>query len=81
MQQNALFLEKPLEPVSHPEGKYTLPNTSSKGAKAGKELIRFEEKKDVYIWVQAEDILLVKSADHYAKRTVPLLRTVLQSFF
>jgi DNA-binding LytR/AlgR family response regulator len=44
-------------------------NTSSIiGANEG--LIRFEEKKGVFIWVQPEEILFVKSADHYVKSLI-----------
>jgi len=71
MKRNPYFLEKSLESVSRLEGKNTVSaNAASKVGKAGIELIRFEEKKDVYIWVQPEDILFIKSADHYVKSLI-----------
>lgn len=33
-------------------------------------LIRFAEKKECFIWVQPEEILFVKSADHYVKALI-----------
>jgi len=44
-------------------------NTSTV-VKCTRGLIRFEEKREVYIWVQPEDILFVKSADHYVKSLI-----------
>lgn len=34
------------------------------------ELIRFEEKKEQYIWTRSEEIIFVKSADHYVKSLI-----------
>jgi DNA-binding LytR/AlgR family response regulator len=34
------------------------------------EYIRFEERKELYTWVHTDDILFVKSADHYVKSLV-----------
>jgi DNA-binding LytR/AlgR family response regulator len=71
MVPNPSFFEKTLESVFHPgEKNMSLPNTSYKVAKAGTELIRFEEKKEIYTWVQPEEILFVKSADHYVKSLI-----------
>jgi len=71
MKHSFSFFEKTSEPILHPEKKSKAStNTSSKVAKAGMELIRFEEKKEVYIWVQPEEILFVKSADHYVKSLI-----------
>jgi DNA-binding LytR/AlgR family response regulator len=65
------FIEKKLELVSHPEKKFSAAtNTSFKVAGTGTELIRFEEKKGIYIWVQPEQILFVKSDDHYVKSLI-----------
>ena len=33
-------------------------------------LIRFEEKKDKYVWVDADEICFVISADHYIKALI-----------
>jgi DNA-binding LytR/AlgR family response regulator len=33
-------------------------------------LIRFEEKKDRYIWANPDEIIFVKSADHYVKSLI-----------
>ncbi len=71
MERNPSFLEKTLESVSHPgEKNIAFANTSSKVVKAGTELIRFEEKKEIFTWVQPEEILFVKSADHYVKSLI-----------
>ncbi len=37
---------------------------------SNEELIRFEEKKEQYIWTKPEEIIFVKSADHYVKSLV-----------
>ena len=42
-------------------------NTNQKMAA---ELVRFEEKKERYIWVHPDDICFVKSADHYVKSLI-----------
>ena len=34
------------------------------------EFIRFEEKKDHFVWVHANEICFVKSADHYIKALI-----------
>jgi hypothetical protein len=65
MEQNSSLLEKLLESVSHPGGKKIV---FSKLVKADPELIRFEEKKEIYTWIRPEEILFVKSADHYVNR-------------
>ena len=71
MKRNISFLEKKLESVSHPgEKNIAFAHASSKVAKAGMKLIRFEEKKEIYTWVQPEEILFVKSADHYVKSLI-----------
>ncbi|MEO8567960.1 MAG: LytTR family DNA-binding domain-containing protein [Ginsengibacter sp.] len=33
-------------------------------------LIRFEEKKERYLWIHPDDICFVKSADHYVKSLI-----------
>ncbi len=38
--------------------------------KGSTELIRFEEKKERYFWTQPEEIIFVKSADHYVKSLI-----------
>ena len=71
MEPGHSFVEKTLETISHPGGKnIAFTNTSSNGAKGRMELIRFEEKKEIYTWVQPEEILFVKSADHYVKSLI-----------
>jgi DNA-binding LytR/AlgR family response regulator len=45
-------------------------NNSLRVITTGEELIRFEEKRGVYIWVKPEDILFVKTADHYVKTLI-----------
>jgi DNA-binding LytR/AlgR family response regulator len=71
MEQNSSLLEKKLESVSHPgEKNIVFSNTSSKVAKVGAGLIRFEEKKEIYAWARPEEILFVKSADHYVKSLI-----------
>jgi DNA-binding LytR/AlgR family response regulator len=37
---------------------------------AGTALIRFEEKKDRFIWAHPDEIFFVKSADHYVKSLI-----------
>ena len=39
-------------------------------AAAGTGFIRFEERKDRYIWADPDEIIFVKSADHYVKSLV-----------
>lgn len=34
------------------------------------EFMRFEEKKDLFIWADADEICFVKSADHYIKALI-----------
>jgi DNA-binding LytR/AlgR family response regulator len=70
MERSLFFKEKIGISLSSPGKNTASTNTSSKVAKASIELIRFEEKRDVYIWVQPEDILFVKSADHYVKSLI-----------
>jgi DNA-binding LytR/AlgR family response regulator len=38
--------------------------------KASTEFIRFEEKKERYIWAHPDEICFVKSADHYVKSLI-----------
>jgi DNA-binding LytR/AlgR family response regulator len=45
-------------------------NRSLKIAESGDRLIRFEDKKESYLWVQSEAIVFVKSADHYVKSLI-----------
>jgi DNA-binding LytR/AlgR family response regulator len=45
-------------------------NRSLKIAQSGSALIRFEEKRDSYLWVEPEAILFIKSADHYVKTLI-----------
>lgn len=71
MERNPSFIKKTVEPVSQPpEKNIAFSNTSSNVVKAGTELIRFEEKRKSYTWVQPEKILFVKSADHYVKSLI-----------
>ncbi len=39
-------------------------------ANSDEELIRFEEKKERYVWTRPEEIIFVKSADHYVKSLI-----------
>ncbi len=41
---------------------------NSRNLNAG--LIRFEQKKERYLWVHPDDICFVKSADHYVKSLI-----------
>ena len=43
---------------------------SLKITESGIRLIRFEEKRESYLWVYPESILFVKSADHYVKTLI-----------
>lgn len=73
MQQDSSFIERTLESESHPGGENTAStNTSSKVARAGTGigLIRFEEKKESYIWAHPDEIIFAKSADHYVKSLI-----------
>jgi DNA-binding LytR/AlgR family response regulator len=45
-------------------------NRSLKIATSGAALIRVEEKRESYLWVEPEAILFVKSADHYVKALI-----------
>lgn len=42
--------------------------TEEESSKTG--LIRFEEKKERYIWTSPDEIIFVKSADHYVKSLI-----------
>jgi DNA-binding LytR/AlgR family response regulator len=71
MRQDRAFLKKMTEPGAHVNGhKAIATNTSLKVPTTGDELIRFEEKRGIYIWVKPEDILFVKTADHYVKTLI-----------
>ena len=59
------FIKKTSKPIPYREE-----NISVKLTGAEIKLIRFEEKKESYIWVQPEEILFVKSADHYVKSLI-----------
>jgi DNA-binding LytR/AlgR family response regulator len=45
-------------------------NRSLKIADSGKALIRFDEGRESWLWVQPESILFIKSADHYVKTLI-----------
>jgi DNA-binding LytR/AlgR family response regulator len=45
-------------------------NRSLKIADSGASLIRFEEKRETWLWVEPESIVFIKSADHYVKTLV-----------
>ena len=49
---------------------YTSINRSLKVAESGMTLIRFEEGRESWLWVQPESILFIKSSDHYVKTLV-----------
>ena len=73
MEQDSSFIEKTLESVSYLKGENIASTyTSSQATRVGKaiELIRFEEKKECYIWVHPDEIIFVKSADHYVKSLI-----------
>ena len=68
MQPTPFFIEKN-QPSIHHEGKNVFTTTNSFSAPRSA-LIRFEEKKETYTWVDPEKILFVKSADHYVKSLI-----------
>jgi hypothetical protein len=45
-------------------------NRSLKIAESGLPLIRFEEKRESWLWIEPEAIIFVISADHYVKTLV-----------
>jgi len=45
-------------------------NRSLKIAESGTALLRFEEARESWLWVQPESILFIKSSDHYVKTLV-----------
>jgi DNA-binding LytR/AlgR family response regulator len=49
---------------------FTTINRSLKIAESGTALIRFEEGRESWLWVQPESILFIKSSDHYVKTLV-----------
>jgi DNA-binding LytR/AlgR family response regulator len=73
MERYSSLLEKTLGSVSDSGEKNTIAtNSTSKIARvvAGMGLIRFEEKKESYIWAHPDEIIFVKSADHYVKSLI-----------
>jgi DNA-binding LytR/AlgR family response regulator len=71
MKQHLAFSGRTLTPVPQVNGKKpSNTNTSLRAPSAGEELIRVEERRGVYIWVKPEDILFVKTADHYVKTLI-----------
>ncbi len=68
--------------INYSKTKNSFPSASEKmmvpvANKAGESnsktlLIRFEQKKEQYIWAQPDEIIFVKSADHYVKSLVML---------
>ena len=71
MKPTLAFFERPLELRPNSAKKFpATKNTSQKVAGPGSELIRFEERKEIYIWVEHKEILFVKSADHYVKSLI-----------
>lgn len=71
MRRGRAFLKKTLEPGAQLNGhKAISTNTSLKLPTTSDELIRFEEKRGVYIWVKPEDIMFVKTADHYVRTLI-----------
>jgi DNA-binding LytR/AlgR family response regulator len=71
MKRTVSFFEKTLEPILHPEKKISATaNTCFKVD--GTQLIRFEEKKEIYFWAKPEEILFATSADHYIKSLIQL---------
>ena len=71
MEQHPASPGKTLRQSYHVKGnKLSAINTSTDTPSKGEELLRFEERRGVYLWVKPEDILFVKSADHYVKSVV-----------
>lgn len=73
MERYSSLLEKTLGSVSDSGEKNTVSaNAFSKIARAvtGSGLIRFEEKRESYIWAHPDEIIFVKSADHYVKSLI-----------
>lgn len=48
----------------------TILNNGKRIAASGTDLIRFEEKKERYIWAHPDEIIFVQSADHYVKSLI-----------
>ncbi len=44
----------------------------NKGVNVNTALLRFEQKKELYIWAHPDEIIFVKSADHYVKSLIIL---------
>jgi DNA-binding LytR/AlgR family response regulator len=71
MKQHPAFSENTLTRIPQVNGNKPAPTDNSiKVPTTGEELIRFEEKRGVYIWAKPEDILFVKTADHYVKTLI-----------
>jgi hypothetical protein len=70
MEQHPAFQGKALPHLPYLNGKKSFTINSSDTPSEGAEMLRFEEKRGVYLWVKPEDILFVKSADHYVKSVV-----------
>jgi DNA-binding LytR/AlgR family response regulator len=68
MPDSISFLQKTSEPPPWKEKLSVINKTFSKVD--SNDLIRFEERKGIYTWVQPEGILFVKSADHYVKALI-----------
>jgi DNA-binding LytR/AlgR family response regulator len=73
MERYSSLLEKTVGPASDfGQENTTVTGISPKIARVinGRELIRFEEKKESYKWAHPDEILFVKSADHYVKSLI-----------
>jgi DNA-binding LytR/AlgR family response regulator len=73
MEQDSYFLKKSAAATPYLREKNTTSaNASSKisGSVTDTGLIRFEEKKESYIWAHPDEIIFVKSADHYVKSLI-----------
>ena len=67
MQPTPSLIEKKPSSIHHGEKNVSTTNFFSA---PGSALIRFEEKKETYTWVDPEKILFVKSADHYVRSLI-----------
>jgi len=69
MKPTLSFIEKKAPAIPYTETNVST-TTNGFSTVASSELIRFEEKKETYNWVEPEKILFVKSADHYVKSLI-----------
>lgn len=69
MKDSLSFSEKTFELSPYGEKKFSTA-TKTFSRVEGEELLRFEERRGIYVWVQPEEILFIKTADHYVKSLI-----------